>query len=510
MMALVMIYSVAVGLLLVLAALCGERASVFAGWARRWSWVAALVLTLSLPVVSLLRPTSGPATVAATDAAESVATVSLARWRVTAVEEWSRRVVARLPLFDDDNRWLAVAWLLTSLASPVWYVGGVVALARRRSGWRPASMHGNAVVVSPETGPAVVGAWKPEIVLPEWAMSLDERSLEMVLRHESEHVRAGDHWLVHLTRLAVVVMPWNPAVWWIASRLRLAVECDCDARVLAPRDGTAIDASAYAALLLAVAERPARPTGVMSPALIESSKSLFRRIVAMCPADVRFPRAQALLALTGAVALFAAACETPTPARQTLVEPTGVQASEVGGPPPTGERPPSGVGAAPPAGEWPTSEMSGRPPTGETSTSGELISPQTPSVTPRVLVPSSERTAPRRAQARAEAAAPAVGRTVFRPGQGASITKPVPIEQPRPRYTPEAMRSKVQGRVELEVVVEADGTVGDVVVVRSLDTQFGLDASAIDAAKRWRFEPATLNGQPVAAAVTLEMEFAIH
>ena len=72
------------------------------------------------------------------------------------------------------------------------------------------------------------------------------------------------------------------------------------------------------------------------------------------------------------------------------------------------------------------------------------------------------------------------------------------------------MRSKVQGRVELEVVVEADGTVGDVVVVRSLDTQFGLDASAIDAAKRWRFEPATLNGQPVAAAVTLEMEFAIH
>jgi len=508
MMALVMIYSVAVGLLLVLAALCAERASVFVGQARRWSWVAALALTLSLPVVPLLRPTSRPPTVAATDAAGSVTTVSLARWRVTAVEEWSSRVVARLPVFDHYNRWLGVAWLLSSLAFTVWYVGGLVALARRRSGWRRATIHGNAVAVSPATGPAVVGVWKPEMVLPEWAMSLDTRSLEMVLRHESEHLRAGDHWLVHLTRLAVVVMPWNPAVWWTASRLRLAVECDCDARVLAPRDGTAIEASAYAALLLAVAERPARATGVMSPALIESSRSLFWRIVAVCPADVRFPRAQALLALIGAVALFAAACETPTPARHTPVEPSGVQSPEVAGPPPAGERPPSGVGAAPPAGERPTAEMSGRPPTGETSTSREVTSPQAPSVTPQVPVPSGERTAPRRGEARAEAAAPAVRRNVFRPGAG--IANPVPIEQPRPRYTPEAMRAKLQGRVELEVVVEADGTVGDVVVVRSLDQEFGLDAAAIDAAKRWLFQPATRDGQPVAVVVTLELAFEIH
>ena len=93
----------------------------------------------------------------------------------------------------------------------------------------------------------------------------------------------------------------------------------------------------------------------------------------------------------------------------------------------------------------------------------------------------------------------------YRPGNG--VTVPRAIAQPGPRYTPEAMRAKVQGAVFLECVVQTDGTVGEVRVVRSLDRENGLDEAAIRAAKQWRFAPGTLNGQPVPVIVTIEMTF---
>src|SRR5205814_5778966 len=51
------------------------------------------------------------------------------------------------------------------------------------------------------------------------------------------------------------------------------------------------------------------------------------------------------------------------------------------------------------------------------------------------------------------------GGGVYRPGNG--IVSPVPIFQPRPNYTSDAMRAKVQGVVLLECVVRPDGSVSD-------------------------------------------------
>ena len=59
----------------------------------------------------------------------------------------------------------------------------------------------------------------------------------------------------------------------------------------------------------------------------------------------------------------------------------------------------------------------------------------------------------------------------------------------KPQYTADAMRAKVQGTVLLECVVMPDGSVGNVEIVRSLDSTFGLDQEAIKAAKQWRFRP---------------------
>ena len=71
---------------------------------------------------------------------------------------------------------------------------------------------------------------------------------------------------------------------------------------------------------------------------------------------------------------------------------------------------------------------------------------------------------------------------------GGDVTAPIPILQVQPKYTTDAMVAKIQGSVRLSIVVRADGTVGDVKVVESLDTRFGLDARAIEAAKALAFQ----------------------
>jgi protein TonB len=96
------------------------------------------------------------------------------------------------------------------------------------------------------------------------------------------------------------------------------------------------------------------------------------------------------------------------------------------------------------------------------------------------------------------------------PSPGGDVTPPVPILQVQPKYTSEAMIAKVQGSVRLSIVVRADGTVGDVKIVDSLDTRFGLDARAIEAAKAWRFKPGLRQGHPVDVQVTLILDFRLH
>lgn len=72
------------------------------------------------------------------------------------------------------------------------------------------------------------------------------------------------------------------------------------------------------------------------------------------------------------------------------------------------------------------------------------------------------------------------------------------------------MRAKIQGSVWMEVVVLADGTVGDVVVIRSLDSQFGLDDAAIKAAREWTFTPGMRDGVAVPVVVTIELTFSLR
>jgi protein TonB len=84
------------------------------------------------------------------------------------------------------------------------------------------------------------------------------------------------------------------------------------------------------------------------------------------------------------------------------------------------------------------------------------------------------------------------------------------LHEVKPIYPREAMRKGIQGRVVMDVVVQDDGTVGDVKVTQSLDTVYGLDAEAVKAAKQWLFKPGTKNGKPVPVKVELEMTFTLR
>lgn len=100
------------------------------------------------------------------------------------------------------------------------------------------------------------------------------------------------------------------------------------------------------------------------------------------------------------------------------------------------------------------------------------------------------------------------GGGAYRPGNGVQV--PRVLRDVKPQYTADAMRAKVQGSVWLECVVLADGSVGRIEVIRSLDPTFGLDQEAIKAAKQWRFAPGTRFGEPVAVLVTIELTFTLR
>lgn len=99
-----------------------------------------------------------------------------------------------------------------------------------------------------------------------------------------------------------------------------------------------------------------------------------------------------------------------------------------------------------------------------------------------------------------------IGGDVYRIGGG--VMAPRPIYDPDPEYSDEARRSKYQGVVVLWVVVGRDGLPKDVRVARSLG--LGLDQKAVDAVRRWRFQPATMDGRPVAVQLNIEVSFRLY
>lgn len=78
-----------------------------------------------------------------------------------------------------------------------------------------------------------------------------------------------------------------------------------------------------------------------------------------------------------------------------------------------------------------------------------------------------------------------------------------------PEYPQMSRRLGEQGTVMLRVLIGADGTAGDVRLVRSSGSE-RLDQSAIDAIRQWRFVPALRGGKPISSWYDWQWEFRLH
>ncbi|HXI91569.1 MAG TPA: energy transducer TonB [Blastocatellia bacterium] len=100
----------------------------------------------------------------------------------------------------------------------------------------------------------------------------------------------------------------------------------------------------------------------------------------------------------------------------------------------------------------------------------------------------------------------AVGRPNLAAHQPAVDERPILLNQPHPLFTEEARKNKVQGVVRVRILVDTNGAVKEVVVMRGLPD--GLNEQAIRAAYQMRFRPAMKNGQPVVYWLNnVEVEF---
>jgi TonB family protein len=91
---------------------------------------------------------------------------------------------------------------------------------------------------------------------------------------------------------------------------------------------------------------------------------------------------------------------------------------------------------------------------------------------------------------------------------GGDVARPQGIYTPRPEYTEIARKTRTQGRVTLQVILDKEGRVGDLKVLAALP--MGLTERAVEAVRTWRYEPATLDGRPVEVYMTITITFTLQ
>ena len=297
-------YCLLISGLLALAAFASERALGHFRKPVRWAWFAAIVGSVTVPVVAFFAPGFLPGFGVST--AESAVGLS----GVEVVAAARELPAAAGGGFDAAavGAVLAWGWLLLVVAM-VGYVGRIYGRLRSEMRtWRPGRVEGSPVMISEERGPAVVGFRRSVVVMPKWIPELEDRLLRLVFLHEREHQRAGDHRLFAAAVTALVLMPWNLFVWWQVSRLRLAIEFDCDRRVLrrgeSPRD--------YADALITVGSRVSGSL-LAAAAFAERKPAVERRLRRMTEplASMRLLRTLGASGVAMVAVLFVLGCPGP-------------------------------------------------------------------------------------------------------------------------------------------------------------------------------------------------------
>lgn len=278
MVAAFMLYATVLAVVIGVLAVLMERAAAQLRWPVRWVWLTAMLSMVLMPPAMLLKAHHEPSTNArivqpvavsrfATDLPDTAPEALPQALTVAAPAAVTERP-PRIPRESMTTGWRRVLDRLierTAMADHlllyVWALltGGLAARVGHGL-WRlrilprsleQRSVHGTTVYLTESLGPAVIGGTWSAIVLPRWVLQLDHALLTLVLQHEREHVKARDSRVLAIGLVLLVLMPWHVPLWWAWRRLRLAIEVDCDARVLRA-DG---NVKRYAQLLLLMSQQ---------------------------------------------------------------------------------------------------------------------------------------------------------------------------------------------------------------------------------------------------------------
>ena len=276
---------------------------------RRWLWCVTIVASVFLPPVLAVWHTS-----------HVIAIWGYELYRLSASSQSMSGDSLSHNLLDCNalyGTWFNWMWLVSLGSLLAWGIANtrrVSRLARPGNRSRNTIVDGVPVILTDSIGPATVGAWRSRVVLPQWVLALPRADMQYVVRHEEEHRAAHDTWLLCAFAILVSLFPWNLPLWWQLNRLRLAVEMDCDNRVVSALG----NAGAYGELLFKVAEASSRGPR-LQPAFLGAAGSLETRLKALL-APARRRTMERVLAPAVAIGLLAVMLSLPHPQRSGALE----------------------------------------------------------------------------------------------------------------------------------------------------------------------------------------------
>ncbi|MCY0389965.1 M56 family metallopeptidase [Robbsia sp. Bb-Pol-6] len=303
-----MIYAVSVATLLSVAALVAEHSARQRQTPSRWLWLLAIAASLATPVIMASVSIRIPAELRPPMPQTLVALHEITSTRLSPAI-WVRNHDGGSVALHHVQLHAEGAWYAASIIMILMLLTGAIHLQWRKRHWTPALVCGVPVYLSSDVGPAVVGLFRPRIVLPTWLLDSPEEQQAAVVAHEESHIDAYDPVLLTVALCLIVLMPWNVPLWWQLRRLRCAIEIDCDARVLKAGHKLAV----YGETLIAVGERKSRYIGSVV-SMSESRSFLEQRLRLMLkkPVERKLLVAVLLGCMSITLATLAAQVSPPT------------------------------------------------------------------------------------------------------------------------------------------------------------------------------------------------------
>lgn len=396
--------------------------------------------------------------------------------------------------------------------------------------------------------PMTVGLLRPKILLPAGWRQWPAGKLDAALAHERMHVRRADWAVAVLAGLNRCVFWFHPLSWWLGRQLAALAEQACDDATVLELGGR--ECYAQTLLDMAAAVQRGRRRLLWEAIAMARKAEVGTRIERILDETREIPRGWSrarwlavaacslpLFYMTAAVQVTRAQGAAPAPAPASQPQESAPQADAAPAPQPAQSAPDAkSAQGAPRRIDLPGSDMErllshkvepAYPPKAiEAGVEGEVILATVIGADGHVksarpiyghpLLMAAAQAAlmqyvyrPRTLNAAEMAEIASTATVIFRlPGAAdpsPQITRPVVIYKTEPEYSSEARKARVNGKVQLRLVVGKDGIPGDIRVVKSESPL--LDQPALDAAGKWRFKPGSRNGVPVETEVTVEMNF---